>query len=371
MKIYIFEIEADFKIISEYGNYLTDTNRTFRYGGHTLDHNDYTQIDLNIKMPIGQTVISYNNYTFIFDFIRDSTIVGLSNATSKHMELYLTIECESKDIAHQLLKKFVFDAIEHAKIKSKNKIMRMIYKASSGWIALGDICKRDIDTVYMDEKVKKEIVDDLNLFLNSKNKYLEYGVPYSKTYLFEGPPSSGKTSLIWALASILNKNIAMINFNQQLDDALLMKALSLCDSSNIIVLENIDAFLDDKIVTVNGLLNVIDGFGKREGMIIFITTNNFNKMENIFTKLPGRLDSIVHFTHPTKSQIESMFEKFLPNQKEHFEKFYGYSSKKNIPLNVLQKFLFNNMDCENILTKQTELMNMMSCSKQSSDNMYS
>jgi chaperone BCS1 len=71
--------------------------------------------------------------------------------------------------------------------------------------------KRPMDTVYANETVKQAIVDDLMRFMSERAWYAERAVPYRRGYLLEGPPGTGKTTLIQALASLLGKPVYVIN----------------------------------------------------------------------------------------------------------------------------------------------------------------
>jgi len=350
MQPYTFDIEADIGKIIEYAHDLNDNDDTkFRYLGHYLD-SDSKDVMINIGIPIGKTILKYNHHTFTLE----TSVHYCQYSTKKRVDLVLTIDCESKNEAIELLKSFITSAIDFCKNKPDNKLMRMIYASGSGWVGLAKIEKRPIETIYLDDKIKQGVIGDIKSFLNNREKYIKYGIPYSKSYMFAGPQNTGKTSFIMGLASMFNKNLAMINFNQKVGSSTLAQAFTLCDSSNIIVLENIDVIISNNGITFNELLNIIDGLCRREGMIIFMTTTDFDKLENK-EKIQDRIDKIIHFSYPDKQQIKNMFDKFLPNQMDHFPKFYSHINKKNTPISILQKFLFNNIECENILDKLPEI----------------
>ena len=78
------------------------------------------------------------------------------------------------------------------------KIICKILK-SGYWSTLSKLPKRNMDTIYLSEDDKVKIIDDITKFKKSKKEYTELGIPWKRNYLLEGPPGTGKSSLIFAL----------------------------------------------------------------------------------------------------------------------------------------------------------------------------
>ena len=68
------------------------------------------------------------------------------------------------------------------------------------------------------------------------------GIPYRRGYLLHGPPGSGKTSFIQALAGELGYNICLLNLAERgLTDDKLNHLLGLVPERSIVLLEDIDS----------------------------------------------------------------------------------------------------------------------------------
>lgn len=172
--------------------------------------------------------------------------------------------------------------------------------------------KRSLDTILIDPKVKAEIVRDMRWFMSARADYNKRCQPYRRGYLLEGPRGTGKTSLIFALASEFNLPVFIINLSGIDSDTELLKAMNHA-SSGVVVFEDIDASgvqvdrpdgeasdapragLDARTagITLSGLLNATDGIATKEGRILFMTTNHPDRLDSALVR-PGRCDREFH-----------------------------------------------------------------------------
>ena len=76
------------------------------------------------------------------------------------------------------------------------------------------------------------------------------GIPYRRGYLFHGPPGSGKSSYIQALAGSLNYNLCLLNLSERgLGDDKLTYLLSTVPERSFVLIEDVDAAFNKRVQT--------------------------------------------------------------------------------------------------------------------------
>ncbi|CAK7211896.1 Complex III assembly protein translocase and chaperone [Sporothrix bragantina] len=192
-----------------------------------------------------------------------------------------------------------------------------------GWGALGEPrTKRPLASVVLDRDVKEHIVADVRDFLHRQPWYVDRGIPYRRGYLLYGPPGSGKTSFIQALAGELDFGLAVVNLSEigMTDDKLAMLLMKLPRRS-ILLLEDADAAFVNRrasrdpdgysgpTVTFSGLLNALDGVAAGEERIAFLTTNHIDRLDPALIR-PGRVDMMMRIGEATAYQASQMWDRF-------------------------------------------------------------
>jgi chaperone BCS1 len=126
----------------------------------------------------------------------------------------------------------------------------------------------------------------------------DLGIPYRRGYLLSGPPGTGKSSLILALASHFELPIYAVPLRGSDTTAERLSALlANCRKPAAILLEDIDCL---KVATsrksnandslsMADVLNLIDGIGASEDRILFMTANNPEALDFALTRA-GRVD---------------------------------------------------------------------------------
>lgn len=175
--------------------------------------------------------------------------------------------------------------------------------------------------------MKKQITEDLTAFSGGKEFYHRVGRAWKRGYLLYGPPGSGKSSLIAAMANYLCYDVFDLELTKVSDNSELRALLIQTTNRSIIVIEDIDCSVDltaDRVsktrrrsqtstakeindeeqsgrVTLSGLLNFTDGLWSccGEERIIVFTTNHRDNVDPALLRC-GRMD--VHVSLGTCGQ---------------------------------------------------------------------
>ncbi|XP_042030668.1 AAA-ATPase ASD, mitochondrial-like [Salvia splendens] len=186
-------------------------------------------------------------------------------------------------------------------------------------------------TLAMDPIRKEQIVKDLMYFSKSEDYYKNVGKAWKRGYLLYGPPGTGKSTMIAAMANLLQYDVFDLELTAVENNTELRKLLINTTSKSIIVIEDIDCSIDVTAkrddedeeedeedaeqknsvneekkkkkkkrskVTLSGLLNTIDGLwsacpGER---IIVFTTNHVEKLDKALIRR-GRMDEHIELSY--------------------------------------------------------------------------
>lgn len=194
------------------------------------------------------------------------------------------------------------------------------------------------ETLAMDPKMKKAIIDDLDLFLKRRDFYRRVGKAWKRGYLLYGPPGTGKSSLIAAMANYLKFDIYDLQLMNVGSDSSLKKLMLRTSNRSILVIEDIDCSIQlpdrkgvmfsklpdvkpvrDSQFSLSGLLNFIDGLWSCCGdeRIIIFTTNHKERLDPALLR-PGRMDVHIHMSYLTTDGFKTLAANYLNIHDHHW-----------------------------------------------------
>lgn len=100
------------------------------------------------------------------------------------------------------------------------------------------------ETLAMDMDVKATIMEDLERFVRRKEFYRKVGKAWKRGYLLFGPPGTGKSSLVAAMANYLNFDIYDLELTDVRRNSELRKLLISTANRSILVVEDIDCSIE-------------------------------------------------------------------------------------------------------------------------------
>ncbi len=167
------------------------------------------------------------------------------------------------------------------------------------------------------------MVEEARRWKESEEWYKSRGIPWRRGWRFQGPPGTGQTSLVRALAEDLDLPIFVYDlatlFNNELQTAWQKMLASVpC----IALIEDIDAVFDGRNnkagghLTFDCLLNCLDGVERADGVLLIVTTNNPERLDAALsgatgTDRPGRIDRVLDLGALDEAGREQLCQRIL------------------------------------------------------------
>jgi SpoVK/Ycf46/Vps4 family AAA+-type ATPase len=254
------------------------------------------------------------------------------------------INFESKTADLNILKKYI-EFLMNDIDKKKTKILKIhrvhtIEKKEEtivSWETLFTQTTKNFVNTVVSKTVEKEFYDDIKWFISNEKWYSNKGLAYKRGYILHGPPGTGKSSLIKAVANeysleVFNIELENIKTNTQLMKLITDINYKVKNKKYILCFEDIDR--TDFIKSINNphyehykmsglhrgismstFINILDGLVDTHGRILIMTANEMKDINNLGVMIrPGRIDKLVKVDYCDNDQLCRMFKLFVQDK---------------------------------------------------------
>lgn len=268
----------------------------------------------------------------------------------------------------------LFELIKARQDKKNDGYLKIFkwYPEYDRWRLASCQYKRALDTVIIGEDTKEALLNHIETFKKEKAWYRDNGIPYRTGIILEGPPGTGKTSLVKALCCHLQKDLYLIDFSS-VTNKVLEQCLTDLPEGSIVVIEDIDTanlenrgskMLEDGseekevleasvpltskkdslssmfgLLSLGGVLNAFDGITSAEDRILIATSNCAKDLDPALLR-EGRFDLKLKIGYMTDETLKQYLSRFYPE----YTAYSNWKIKRGIAPCKVQKLVFDNRD---------------------------
>jgi len=160
------------------------------------------------------------------------------------------------------------------------------------------------EEVILPDKTLLLLERNVNAFMRVRQEIKNLGFSGKKGLLFYGPPGTGKTHTIHYLASQLPGHTTLLISAGDIEQVGAYFDVARFLQPSMIVIEDVDIIASARNrvmgeeMSLNNLLNEMDGLRQDADVLVVLTTNRPDKLEPALASRPGRIDQAIEFPLP-------------------------------------------------------------------------
>ena len=298
---------------------------------------------LYYKLEDGIHNLKYRNYKIMLSIETNNGSSPTGRISESRTYIVSTYTKESEKFVNNFERDMIIYRNSLIKIKSDSPVVNVYRDGHEGdgytyWMKGTAINKRRLNTVYLPIETKEKIVDTVNTFFASKERYKVHGIAWNLKILLYGKPGVGKDTITKMIASEWNRNLYYVTGGKS--SRFIPEAIS-SDSDDVqhplFLISDVDKypyFINDTEVDLGEsegvndkenrleykqafgrMINALDGIMSGEGRIIIMTTNNIEKFSPVFLR-PGRIDLLMEIGYVTpevfRKYVKDFYQVILP-----------------------------------------------------------
>lgn len=269
-------------------------------------------------------------------FVRDKTLYWfkknkLASTGSNLEKMEITITAFTRN-GQKLI-----DLVDAFRFKDDSgKVYVESWSKENQWDNRVYVPERKLAHVILNKKTKDELISRIRWWMDNEDWYRSRGLAYKLAIVLEGPPGTGKSSLLKALACEFQKNLYSINISQ-MTDTTLQTAFTTVEPGSIVAIEDYDSAtsvqkrkrmsptkgdtyddgilnrndIEYSLITTTGVLNILDGVVPLDNVIIIMTTNHIESIDPAMLRA-GRTDYVFNIPYLSTDEIYEYASKMYP-----------------------------------------------------------